>query len=274
MNRFVLALILGVAATATVRSQTYYVASSTVTYSGGWPGVNYDTRTGSPPFLGNGFVWQASSGGGQLNPGGLQADGSHNKVDAYYQATSDATYYGNGILQTSAAPFGIFNLDRYAIAVKFKIRCSYASTPPTAGQPVFSMRCRSNGDVNPVSSPAWNRAWANATYIAPGGTAVSDNDIEAYQPGGLEGDDGVYRIHRNETGDAPGAWTSLGGNLWEVEVTVPVPDLSVSTDQQIDTIVEGTSASFGSFATARSHAHGIYEMRVISLGGVTLQSGY
>ena len=247
------------------KAQTYWVESATVTHSGGWPSVSLDTTSG-PPLFENGYLWLVNTSGGQLNPGGLQADGVHSRVDAQYTVVGSGATIGTASLNQS------FTLKRENIAISFKVRCSYAGTPPTAGVPAFSIRARSHASASGISENASTQAIAY--YIPPSSSIVYDWEAEAAWPAGPDEDDPGYVLHRAEVGSAPGSWTSVGTNLWEVTVTVPFPGKDDLPDQDLFVSALATASTLGGMDTNGTQAFGRYEFRCVSLGGISLQSGY
>jgi len=207
-----------------------------------------------------------TTGGGLLSPGGLQSDGTHSIVDGNYWMQGDVNVYGSATASGQS-----YQMHRTDITITFTIRCSYTSTPPTPGAPVFAIRCEADTFVD-AGDP--DHAIATAFYIPPGGTLVQSWTSESQKPGGLEFDQPGYVAHRNETGTAPGGWTSVGTNLWETTVTVPVPIPADYPDEDLYVFGAASGSISGSMLTAWSHAYDTYEYRCISLGGITLQPGF
>ncbi len=232
-------------------AQTYWVNSTTVTHSGGWPNVHQDTRTGM--FLSNGYTWDAVGDGGLYSPGGLQTDGSHSKVDAYFRLIGGLTVFGSA---SSSKDQWMY---RSNIDIKFKIRCSYNQTPPTPGSPVFDMQVYTESNCNLVNSPFSNQGKTDTWYIPIGGSSATNMHTNAHMPGGTDTVTNGWNHHRNETGSAPSGWTNIGTNLWETEVTVPYP--SDPDDQNMYVYADASANQSGSMINSWGDGTSIYHVR-------------
>ena len=251
--------------TAMSLAQTYWVHSATVTHAGGWPTDYVNTTTGNPPV--DGYIWQAIGTGGQSNPGGNQTnDPTKGIVDGVYSLTGDFSVVG------AASGSEDFVMEREDITITFKIRCSNVGSPPSPGTAVFDLKGWVYADVNVIWSPRYNHGYAKTWYIAPNSESVVNILADAELPGGAEADGVYYTNHRQESDASPSAWSSVGTNLWECTVVMPIPDAEDDPDQDVKVFGEGyNSIGSGGGVSAWSHAATGWRFRCRSLGNVALQ---
>jgi hypothetical protein len=255
--------ILGVLVSSTALSQTYHVASATVTHTAGWPSIAVDTRSGVP--LSNGYVYTVNSGGGQIAGAGLQANTNYGKVDGNYWISTNLTAFGLADREEDE------RLYRDNIAISFKVICVNSTQPPGPGSPNFALRCRAYAEVSPVSGPLYNEARAAGFYISPTGTVVEDWIATALFPGGDEIADSGFIVHKDVAGTHNG-WTQVSRNMWETTVVLDYPTLN--EDQDLETFNDVYCPFSGSIAAAWSHSEAEYQIRLTDLGSVHLQDNY